>query len=163
MMRRSMIAIAALLFGLTGVVESAGPAAAASCSGYSCHGFDPNTKGCAVSAWKESGGSEANVMNRYSAGCNANWARGALTQQGYNDGDTMIIVVTTTDSRGNLESMCYPGLSNTGALHEYCYNYNYRGTGWAYTDMVDGTNTATATVYVYDFNGALIEKDSVSM
>jgi hypothetical protein len=57
--------------------------------------------------------------------------------------------VYTTDSLGKYEYMCYPGPGNTGSLTEYCSGATYDGSLWIYSDMVDGTNTATARVFVY--------------
>jgi hypothetical protein len=141
----------ALSFGAVGLGVSASPAAAATCSGISCAGHDPVNAGCAVSSTKTTVGGLATVWNRYSSGCNANWARAQLTTAAFNAGDSLIIIVTTTDSLSQSESMCYPGPSDTGALHEYCYlNQYYSGSGAAYTDMVDGTHVTQAFAYVYD-------------
>ena len=96
------------------------------------------------------------VQNHYSGDCHANWAWAALTQAGYDDGDTMVVIIEGIDRQGHLESMCYPGPSNTGAPNEYCYANAYRGTLPAYTDMIDGINVTQAFVYVYDLNGKLI-------
>jgi hypothetical protein len=148
-----------------GLSASAGAAFAASCSGYTCHGLDPasrctDTKDKIVLAddVQDPLAPEdvAVLHNKYSKGCNSNWAWAALTSAGYNDGASLVVLITTTDSRGNLESMCYPGPNSTGALNEYCYESTYRGTAGAYTDMVDGTNVTQAYVYVYASDGALI-------
>ena len=137
--------------------------ASAGCSGFSCHGLDPSictaSKSTTVLAKINNPLDPETVSvlnNNYSNDCTSNWASATLTQEGYNDGDTMAVIIESTDSQGNLESMCYPGPSNTGALNEYCYYSNYSGTATAFTDMVDGTNVTQAFVYVYDFNGNLI-------
>ena len=150
--RRTVAILAtAFLLGLLGMGVSATPASAATCSGYSCAGHDPVNAGCSASSTKTTTGTYATVWNRYSSGCNANWARAQLTSAAFNAGDSMLIVVTTTDSRSQSESMCYPGPSDTGQLNEYCYSGQYySGSSAAYTDMVDGTHVAQAFAYVYD-------------
>ena len=158
----TLSAATVLALSTAGLAASSLPAAAAGCSGFTCHGLDPTAQGCTATATAQKSGTEAIVMNRYSSGCNANWARAALTQKGYDAGDSMVIIVTTTDSKGHLESMCYPGPNGAGTLNEYCYYHDYASTSWAYTDMVDGTNNATASAYVYDSLGKLIETDSAT-
>jgi hypothetical protein len=136
-------------------VLSAGSASAASCSGYSCHGHDPVVYGCSASSTttanaKVNGTVVATVQNRYAGNCNANWVRGQLTQAGVNDHYWIVVDIYTTDSHGTNEYMCYPGPNNTGNLNEYCSGSTYGGnTQFIYSDMVDGTNTATARVFVY--------------
>lgn len=155
--RKTLLLAAALPLAAGAATVPANPANAAGCYGYSCHGLDPGVAQCAVSSKTYSYMSEAVVHNYYSKACNANWASAGFTQQGYNDGDSMAVVITTTDSQGHLESMCYPGPSNTGNLNEFCYNYNYRGTSPAYTDMVDGTNVTQAIAYIFDYQGNLAQ------
>jgi hypothetical protein len=153
----------ALLLPL-GMTAAATPAFAAACSGYTCHGIDPTGRCTSTSNLSRVVSVDdpldprtvAVLYNKYSKGCNANWAWAVLTPAGYDDGDSMIVVVTTTDSHGTSESMCYPGPNSTGKLNEYCYNSTYRGAAGAYTDMVDGTNLTRAYAYVYDFNGKLV-------
>jgi hypothetical protein len=101
------------------------------------------------------------LYNKYSKLCNSNWAWAWLTPEGYNVGLSMVVIVTTLDCHGNLESMCYPGPGNTGHLNEYCYNY--RGTLPAYTAMVDGTNVTQAYAYVYDHGGARVASAEVDL
>jgi hypothetical protein len=57
--------------------------------------------------------------------------------------------------------LCYPGPGNTGDLTEYCTG-TYGGGSVAYSDMVDGTNLATAYAYVYNAVGRLIATLSIS-
>jgi hypothetical protein len=165
--RLAVLAIAGIAtLGITAM--AAVPAQASmSCYGFSCHGLDPLAAGCAATKSTTvlaqvndplNPETVAVVNNNYSSDCSSNWASATLTQQGYNDGDTMAVIIEATDSQGNLESMCYPGPSGTGALNEYCYQSAYRGTATAFTDMVDGTNVTQAFVYVYDFNGDLIAR-----
>lgn len=174
-MRRTAhsIAVTLLIAALVplGLTVSAGSASAASCSGYSCHGLDPSGR-CTdtASAWKNVTINDpldpeavAILYNKYSKPCNSNWAWASLTPEGYNAGLSMVVIITTLDSHGNLESMCYPGPGNTGHLNEYCYNYNYRGTLPAYTDMVDGTHVTQAYAYVYGDGGALIASAEVDL
>jgi hypothetical protein len=161
----------AALFPL-GLTVSAGSASAANCSGYSCHGLDPSGR-CTdtASKWRYAtiGGvldpePVAILYNKYSKSCNSNWAWAALTPEGRYAGLSMVLFITTSDSRGNLESMCYPGPSNTGNLNEYCYNYNYTGTLPFYTDMVDGTHVTQAYLYIYDAStGALLTSAEVDL
>jgi hypothetical protein len=139
-------------------------ASAASCSGYSCHGLDPagrctdTSDNIVIAKVNDPLDPRALAVlhNKYAKGCNSNWAWAVLTSEGYADGDSFVVLITTTDSRGNLESMCYPGPDSTGALNEYCYESTYRGTAGAYTDMVDGTNVTQAYVYVYASDGSLV-------
>lgn len=150
-------AVVTALLGFMGAGVSAAPAVAA-CSGYSCHGLDPIAQGCSATSTTGNSGSLVAVQNRYSQGCNANWARAELTQQGYNNGDQFIVWIDTTDSHGNWEFMCYPGPSNTGQLVEACSGAKIHATGWWYTDMVDGTNVTHACVDLYDSGGNFIEE-----
>lgn len=149
-----IVATAAAAIGVT-----ASPAAAATCWGYSCHGHDPVVYGCSATstvsntAYDTDGVAVAVVDNRYSAGCNANWARAHLTDAGLARGYRIQAEITTTDSHGTYEDMCYPGPSNTGALTEYCTGTYGGSTGWIYTDMVDGTNVTHAYVWVYTSSG----------
>ncbi len=133
-------------------LAAATPASAAPCSGFTCAGHDPATTGCDQypSTYKQSGGSLATITNWYSEGCNANWAQASLTPAAYAAGDKLTMIIRTTDSKKNLEDMCYPGPGNTGQLYECGSSAFYRGTAPAYTDMVDGTNKAYAVVDVYD-------------
>jgi hypothetical protein len=153
-----------------GLTVSAGSASAASCSGYSCHGLDPSNR-CTdtASAWVPVNSIDpvwnnvAVLYNKYSKPCNSNWAWAQLTPWAAND-FSMVVFITTLDSHGNLESMCYPGPGNTGHLNEYCYNYNYAGKLPAYTDMVDGTHVTQAYCYVYDdHSGALVASAEVDL
>ncbi len=148
-----------------GLSASAGMAFAASCTGYACHGLDPAARctdtsdkflGAVVTSDPYAPETVAELHNKYSKGCNSNWAWAVLSPEGYADGDRMVVLITTTDSRGHLESMCYPGPNSTGALNEYCYESTYQGTLGAYTDMVDGTNVTQAYVYVYARDGTTI-------
>lgn len=162
------IAVTLLIAALVplGLTVSATSASAASCSGYSCHGLDPSGR-CTdtASAWTDVNSNLENVAilyNKYSKPCNSNWAWAQLSPWAAND-FSMVVVITTLDSHGNLESMCYPGPGNTGHLNEYCYNYNYEGTLPAYTDMVDGTHVTQAYCYVYDHGGALVASAEVDL
>jgi hypothetical protein len=154
--RTLISAVIVFLVSATGLVISSGPAAAASCFGYPCHGKDPINAGCAASDSKTVTGHYGKITNYYSGGCKANWASGSVTLAGVNY--VMEVVITTTDSRGSSESMCFPGPSDTGALHEYCYidDFNYT---YGYSDMVDGSNVTAASVYVYRGDGVLVEHD----
>jgi hypothetical protein len=159
-----LAATAAILLGAAGAVPAltATSALAAGCSGYSCHGRDPVAEGCSasstVTAYASAGGvTYATLWNRYSGGCNANWSRAQLTSAAINAGYKMYVLASTSDSHGNFEDMCWPGPDNNiGELVENCTNYPYSGYGGsstAYSDMVDGTNTTFAYVFVYNSSG----------
>lgn len=142
----------------TAHVASVNPTPAVSCYGYSCHGHDPYRYGCSKSSDTTApanyqGTQVATLWNWYSVQCNANWSEGALTTAGLNAGDSIIIDISTTDSHGYWEYMCYPGPDDTGALLEYCSGAHYGGAATAWTDMVDGTNKTVSDLYVYDRNG----------
>ena len=128
---------------------------AATCYGFTCHGHDPVKYGCSISSTTSTSDNLVTLWNRYSASCNANWARAQLSPVALLLGDSMEVQVSTTDSHGSFEYMCYPGPSDTGQLQEYCTGH-YGGSSAAYTDMVDGTNLATATAYVFS-GGTLID------
>ena len=143
---------------IAGTVASVSPAQAAGCFGFSCHGHDPNVEGCSVASTTQSSSSLAIVQNRFSSNCKSNWARGALTQTGLNNGDGIQVIIETQDSQGHFEFMCFPGPNNTGALIENCSGALYRSTTFAFTDMVDGTNITEAFVDVFDRNGNFIQE-----
>jgi len=146
------------LLGIAGTAVSVVPAQAAGCTGFSCAGHDPNVEACSVASTTTSSSSLAVVQNRFSQNCRSNWVRGELTQQGFNNGDSIIIFIQTTDSRGNFESQCYPGPNNTGHLIENCSGATYRSTSFAFSDMVDGTNVTAAILDVFDSSGNLIQQ-----
>lgn len=150
------ILLATLVLVLLG---TAVPAAAASCSGYSCHGHDPSVYGCSATstttanAFDSDNAIVAVIQNRYSSGCNANWARGWLTSTGVARGYKIYVEIDTTDSKGSTESLCYPGPSNTGNLIEDCSGWPSGGAGGSttpvFSDMSDGTNVTRAWVHVF--------------
>lgn len=154
-----------LTLSLLGVGVSAGPASATSgCYGYGCHGYDMNHFQCTYTSSLPSdavfnGTRLATVYNRYSGGCRSNWAEAVLSPAALAAGDTMLVTVNTqTDSHGTSEQMWFPGSSsNQGALNEYGVMPYYGGSASAYTDMVDGTNLATASVLVFDRNNNPIQ------
>jgi Protein of unknown function (DUF2690) len=148
-------ALMATVIASVGLASSASPANA-TCNGFSCHGLDPSIQGCTATSTRESSDTLAIVQNRFSQGCKANWARGALTQTGLHNGDKIQVIIQTTDSHGNFEQMCFPGPSNTGNLKEPCSGTLYQSTTFAFTDMVDGTNVAAAIVKIYDSGGNFI-------
>jgi hypothetical protein len=149
---RTILAAAALSMAvLTVGTVGALPANAASCYATSCAGHDPTTHGCAATSTTSYSGSLATVWNRYSAACDSNWVRGQLTSTALRAGDTTSISISTTDSQGNDEFMCWPGLTNDqGGPIELCSGILYGGSSIAYSDMVDGTNKTYATVDVFD-------------
>lgn len=150
--RLVMLASATVLAVGAAVLVSAGSASAATCSGFTCHGHNPVTYGCPVSSTVTvpvdyNGVQIATLWNRYSYDCNANWGRAQLTAAGLKDRFSFEVSITTTDSHGDQELMCYPGPNNTGQLVEACpRGQTYSGSLAAYTDMVDGTNTTRAQV-----------------
>jgi hypothetical protein len=163
--RRIVAGVASALLLSCGIAGfSAGTAAAATCSGSGCQGLDAKLQGCPVTSSKANGGGYGQIWNYYSQACKANWAEGDLLRPpGEYAGYSFYVVITTTDSNGNSESMCSPGPSNTGSPHEYCFDTPYSpGNGSpAWTDMVDGTNITQAYIYVYGPDGSLIETDEV--
>lgn len=96
--------------------------------------------------------------NRYSWGCNANWARAELTQLAYNNGDKFIVTIWTVLPDGSSENMCYPGPSNTGQILEACSGAKLHAEGFWYTDMVVGTYKTYAVVTVYDSHDNSIDQ-----
>lgn len=143
------------------VVFGASGTALASCSGWGCDGLDPVAQGCSVASTVTSpasynGTALATLQNRYSSGCNSNWARAELTTAGLNAHDSFVIDIFTTDSRFDNEYMCYPVVSSEngkGYIQETCSGATISSGGFWYSDMVDGTNNTTAHVDVYDRNG----------
>lgn len=160
-MRRLSIIAAAIVvaaIGTTGVAQAAtaegATPRAVPCTGYSCHGYDPHAWGCDKyrTTSTETRGALATIVNRYSAGCNANWAQARLSPAAIAAGDKMTTDIEAVDTRGNWEVMCYPGASDTGGLTELCTG-DYSGSAPGYTAMVDGTNLTFAAVYVWDPSG----------
>lgn len=155
--RITAAAVVTALLGFMGAGITAVPAVA-SCSGLFCAGFDPISQACSATSTQSSSDSLVVLQNRYSQGCNANWARVELTQLGYNNGYRFNEWIMTTDSLGD-ESMCYPGYnSNKGYLVENCTGATVHATGFWHTDMVDGTNRTLAFVDVFDSNNNFIEQ-----
>jgi len=170
-MRKALAALMSVfMLSLLGVGVSAAPASAApGCYGYSCHGYDLYHFGCSYTSTTAANAFSGNtklatVYNRYSAGCNSNWAEAILTPAAISAGDKMAISIQVDlDSKGTYEWMQYPGPSNTGSLTESWYtNHFYGGSASAYTDMVDGTNLTWASVSVYDRNGVSIASNYIS-
>jgi hypothetical protein len=152
--RRFLRALALATAAMTaGGIITAAPARASSCYGYSCHGLDPVKASCPVSSTTTTYGAYATVWNRYSYACNANWVRAQLTPAAISAGYQWIIVITTIDSKGQSERMCYPWNDNTGYLDEQCSDRmdvpinGYEQAAWS--DMVDGTNVTSADVIIY--------------
>ena len=150
-------ALIAVLLGFAEAGMSAAPAEAA-CWGYSCHGLNPSSQGCSATSTTTASSTLVVLQNRDSSGCNANWARAELTQQGSLNGDQFIVYIVTTDSRGNTEEMCYPGPSNTGQLINGCDGFGSNSMNYQWTDMVDGTNLTYAHVQVFDSHGNFIQQ-----
>ncbi len=147
------IAILAAIITVAAAIGVAAPAALASgCSGSACVGHDPVTYGCSATSTKSAtaflnGVAVATVWNRYSLGCNANWARAQLTQAGINQHLTIQVKVWIT---ATYQTMCFPGPSNTGSWQEICDPLpGYGGSAIVYTDMVDGSYKTYAGVDVY--------------
>jgi hypothetical protein len=156
--------LAALVLTLGAAVVMAAPASAAGCSGVTCIGHDPDVEGCAsssiTSAAAYSGSTKlANLWNKFSAACDANWSSAQLTSAAINSGDRLFVEITTIDRNGNEDFMCYPGPDNTGNTLESCWgypNYGYCCAGYPYTDMVDGYRVTQSEVDVMDADGNLI-------
>lgn len=150
--------LVAALTGFVGVVTAvpANAAPALSCSGFSCHGHDPVLYGCSVLSTKTVSDGLMTLQNRFSGNCDANWARAELSAVALGAHDSLEVAITTKDSHGQTETMCFPGPSNTGNLVENC-NGSFRGSGFAFTDMVDGTNLTTAEAIVLNSGGQQID------
>lgn len=167
--RRMLRALVVPIIGMAAVLGVVAPASAAtaapaiplvSCSGYTCHGHDPFVYNCSKESSTSvpvyyNGTQLATLVNWYGH-CNGNWSQGQLTSAGHSAGDSFIIDISTTDSRGNFEYMCYPGPNNTGALDEYCSGSTYGGSAVAWTDMVDGTHITYSDIYVYNRSGTFL-------
>ena len=137
--------------GIGSMVAMAPQASAAGCYGRSCAGWDPVARGCSVTSTTSSGGTWGTLWNRYSSGCKANWARGQLSAAALAAGDTMWLEITTTDSAGQDEYICWPnyGTDNQGLTFESCYGASpYGGSSIVYSDMVDGTNITHADMII---------------
>jgi hypothetical protein len=136
------------------------------CYGYTCHGHDPFVYGCGEytsrSAGAYAGGTELAVLINWYGYCKDNFSLGYLTSAGLNDGDSIVIEISTYDSHGTFEFMCEPnrfGSGNTGYLKELCVGTNsndcvgataaYGGASAAWTDMVDGTNFTDSKICVF--------------
>jgi hypothetical protein len=134
-------------------------AADAPCQGSSCAGRDPALTGCnqypvirqPTPVMDQLGLVTLRIWS--SATCNAKWAQAILSPTALADGYYLSVNIDTTDAAGTDEFMCFPGPSNTGLTHEGCGVPYYKGSDYAYTDMVDGTNTATAEVDVSYYTG----------
>ena len=162
---RVMIAALMTVGGLAIVAPALPASASPTCYGYSCHGHDPNVYGCTVSsetfAYYYSGRTlMATLTNKYSIKCDANWVQGQLSADAVSLGWNFAIAITTTDSKGTGEVMCWGGpgsYNNTGQLGEPCVNlgpvYNDSSTNPAWTDMVDGTNYTKGGMALEDANG----------
>lgn len=173
--RLAAFASTLVMAGGFAILGMAGSASAATCYGASCAGHDPVIYGCSAShtvsaAAKLNGVTLATIQNRFSSGCDTNWGRAQLSPAGLQARDSIVVDVLAQDRNGINEYMCYPGPSNTGHLQENCYCPNlsfcpsstYGGSNWAYTDMVDGKNLATARVFVYNSSGQWITQAEVS-
>lgn len=130
------------------------------CSGYGCHGRQPERFGCVpasvvTATARDDTGVVAELENRYSANCGTNRARGWLTSDGLRWRYGIYVRIHVTDGRGHREEMCSPGPSGAGALTERCTGYPYRayhGPARLDTDMVDGARVTCAVIYVLDVN-----------
>jgi len=161
------VLVAALIAagGLVIVAPAMSASASPTCHGYTCHGHDPVVYGCAVSSQKfayyYSGRTlMATLTNEYSYQCNANWVQGQLSKYAVALGWNFAITLTTSDSKGYLESMCWSGPAsdnNTGNLEEFCDPqvppFADSSTNPAWTDMVDGTNYTYGGMQIDDAYG----------
>jgi hypothetical protein len=153
-----LAAVLVTLAALSAGISAAPPASAATgCHATGCAGHDPTTHGCTATSWTTTSGALATIWNRYSAGCDANWARGQLTAAALNAGDKMYLEIGTKDSAGHYEDICWPGASNDqGGGFEACSGSLYGGSAIAYSDMVDGTDMTYATVTVFNSSGGVL-------
>jgi hypothetical protein len=150
-----MGAAAALTMLVTVGISTSSANATTGCHANGCGGYDPVVMGCSVTSTTSQVGALATVWNRYSFGCDSNWARAQLTAAAVAAGDTMWVSIDTFDSTNNEESICwpnYPSQNNTGDTDEFCNDTTgpYGGSSVVYTDMVDGTDATNASVAVFD-------------
>jgi hypothetical protein len=68
----------------------------------------------------------------------------------------MEVEIFTTDSTNQFEEMCWPSPYNDHGFDRESCNGTYGGSSIAYTDMVDGTNTTSAYVLVYNSQGSFL-------
>jgi hypothetical protein len=150
----ALVIMLVISIGAAGLSLGSVPAAQAStCYAFSCHGRDPIAYGCPVSSTVTTYGALATVWNRYSAVCKANWVRAQLTPAAIAAGYQWMMEIWTTDSKGYGEDMCeWTGQNNLGYLDEQCTMLSPADAGYTstwYSDMVDGTNSTTASVIVF--------------
>jgi hypothetical protein len=147
------------------IFGSGGPAFAASCSGGGCVGHDPYLYGCAVtsttSATYTSGAAQATIVNKYSFGCNANWAEASLNAAARSAGWQIQESVWDYNAAqtGTLAEACFPSnFNNSGQSWETCNGLYYNGsTGWpAWTDMVNGSYFTKAPMSVFNASGTFL-------
>jgi hypothetical protein len=164
---RALVAALLAAGGLMIAAPAAPASASLTCKGLSCHGHDPNVYGCVVSSQKFAyyySGSTfmATLTNKYSIKCNANWSQAQLSPYAKSLGWNYLVGISTTDSAGGFESMCWnnePGSpNNTGNPVEGCplgngppFPDNISVPAW--TDMVDGTNVTISVMEIYDAYG----------
>lgn len=165
------VAQAGAVLGVATVLTLGGTAPPATattttCYGYTCHGHDPGRYGCVVTSTKVATVYQgttpiATLENRYSYGCNANWAQAQLTSTAINWGYRITVCVDTTDSRGSFEQMCAPtAYPDSGALQEPPEPCG--SSGPLSTDMVDGTDITTTTLTVFDSTCSLVAQARIS-
>jgi hypothetical protein len=151
--RVALVIMLVISIGAIGLSSGSAPARASTCYAFSCHGHDPIAYGCPVSSTVTTYGALATVWNRYSAVCKANWVRAQLTPAAIAAGYQWMIEIWTTDSKGYSEDMCeWTGQNNLGYMNEQCTMLSPADAGYTstwYSDMVDGTNSTTASVIVF--------------
>ena len=119
----------------------------APCWKTTCYGKDPYSLGCANSIHEvsqvvknSSGVSIAKVWNDFSYTCDANWTQGQRLSNNY-AGIWISIQAIDSNNPPKNETQCYPETLDCVDPGPY-----YTGTAIAWTNMVDGTNTAGACV-----------------
>ena len=163
---RLMIAVVLSVLAVGVPVTSAAAAVtpAAACSGASCAGWDPVSKGCnaysKVSAGiylynatdkAYDGPQVATLVNWYSNTCNANWTQSYLSSYAISHGyGLMIYTISSADETYYPNT---PATNNQGKTLEYWNGQFYYGSAAAYTDMVDGTSVTSSCIQMADANG----------
>lgn len=159
------IALCVLAIGVPVASASAAVTpAAAPCSGASCAGWDPVSKGCAAfssvsagiylynaTAKAYDGPQVATLVNWYSKTCNANWTQSYLSSYAQSHGyGLMIYTLSSADVTYYPNS---PSTNNQGDAVEQWNGQFYYGSAAAYTDMVDGTDVTSSCIQMADSSG----------
>jgi len=133
------------------------------CSGASCYNQDPVTFGCLDSYVispdnkpEYYGGELVGYFSTvYSYTCNAFWNQATLTDDAVSQGFRVVTSLTTLDSLGHSESICFP---------DDCTSFTGYGgeTGWpTFSNMVDGSNKILSSFALAFPDGSFSPIDAV--